>query len=612
MGDESRRRTGKSVDVARDFARATATVLALALTTSWVQLALTSLSRDVFGVFSWKWMFRDQLFLSTLGYVVLFLVVSLVPVLIHVALPNRYRWPAFFATLAAFGSFCVLLVFERISPYAWLVVAAAIGVQLHRAISRHEVTAWRWTRRVAFAGIAMSVAAVAGLGQWRAWVESAAVRSLPSAPSGAPNVVLLILDTVRAKSLSLYGTPQETTPSLQKWASRGVVFDAAYSTTSWTLPSHASMFTGQYPSLVSADRVSPLDTVRPTLAEAFRDRGYATAGFVANIDMAGYHTGLARGFGHYQDTQRTLQQMMVTTTLLQTESGVRAVAGMTRSQGLWRTLRATIGSFSLNPAWGLPQFDDKSAEQVTSAFWSWLPAAQGRPFFAFLNFFDAHDPYRPPMRYRTMFDPKANAIARYMGAIRYIDDTIDEFLRELERRGLLGNTIVIVSSDHGELFGEHGLSDHGNALYRPQLHVPLVVLNAPGAAAGTRVRRIVSLRDLPLTILDLASIPNALGIGGTSLRPLLAGGDSLPQASPVIAELSRGVRNISHATPFDLKALIADSLHVIRSSEGALQVFAWPRDSAEADDLAGTPAVASLAESRLRRVLEQLHIDWRQ
>src|SRR5262249_1413595 len=131
----------------------------------------------------------------------------------------------------------------------------------------------------------------------------------PAPPRGAKNVLLIVLDTVRAQSLSLYGYSRDTTPNLRRIAARGVRFDQALSTAPWTAPSHASMFTGRWPHELSIGWSRPLDATHPTLAEFLSARGYKTAGFVANTTYCSYETGLDRGFARYDDydvTPRTV------------------------------------------------------------------------------------------------------------------------------------------------------------------------------------------------------------------------------------------------------------------------------------------------------------------
>ena len=135
----------------------------------------------------------------------------------------------------------------------------------------------------------------------RAWSEHRAVAALPAPPSAAPNVLLIVWDTVRAGNLSLYGHGRRTTPNLEILAASGVRFRHAFATSSWTLPSHASLFTGRWPHELSAGWRAPLDDTHPTLAGRLGSLGYDTAGFVANLDFCSRETGLSRGFAHYED-----------------------------------------------------------------------------------------------------------------------------------------------------------------------------------------------------------------------------------------------------------------------------------------------------------------------
>src|SRR5262249_43485980 len=135
----------------------------------------------------------------------------------------------------------------------------------------------------------------------RAWSEHRRTAALPPPAPAARNVLLLVWDTVRAQNLSLHGYSRRTTPNLQRLAARGVQFRHAFATAPWTLPSHASLFTGRWPHELSANWKTPLDEQVPTLAGRLSSRGYDTAGFVANLDFCSRETGLGRGFVHYED-----------------------------------------------------------------------------------------------------------------------------------------------------------------------------------------------------------------------------------------------------------------------------------------------------------------------
>ena len=160
---------------------------------------------------------------------------------------------------------------------------------------------WRRWLKLSFPCLLALVLVVAGLvfgGDWlKEWRE--ARRPLP--PADSPNVLLIVLDTVRADHLSLYGYQRATTPTLERLAKRAIRFDEARATAPWTLASHASMFTGRLPHELAVKWQTPLRTGFPTLAEYLGSQGYATAGFVANTEYCSYDTGLDRGFTHYED-----------------------------------------------------------------------------------------------------------------------------------------------------------------------------------------------------------------------------------------------------------------------------------------------------------------------
>ena len=594
------------------LARGLVAILAAATVTAWCQYAAVGSFRTFFGLFRWKWGLRDQLFLSGAGYILLLAALGLLPLLVYLLWPRRFTFAALLGTLGGIGAFCVLVAFERIHWGAWMLVSVGIGMQVGRLAAQRTPASWRWTWRLALAGNLATLIAVLIGGRSRSGAEASALAALPPARAGAPNVLLLVMDTERAQSMSLYGEQHETTPHQAAWARRqGVVFDAAYSTAPWTLPSHASMFTGRYASQTGADWTSPMDTTPPTLAEAFRGAGYATAGFVANIAYTGFHTQLGRGFIHYEDTKRSLGEVYLGTTLSQTRSLYRARNTWEATHWPRRVVTA-LWPISFEQPSTLLKHDQKSVEQVTSDFLRWLPERDARPFFAFINIFDAHDPYLPPDRYRTMFNKAARSYDRYLGAIRYIDDTVETLLQELQRRGVLDNTIVVITSDHGDLFGEHGLYRHGIDPYRELVRIPLVVLNAPGAVPGLRVKQAVSLRDLAATILDLSGVPNSSGIPGTSLRPLLAGDSLQPAASVALSELSPHTQDsdVANRVPVAMKSLADDSSHMIANAEGKILVFAYPQDTAEASDLAVNSTVRQEATDRLRDVMKRLGISW--
>jgi arylsulfatase A-like enzyme len=220
-------------------------------------------------------------------------------------------------------------------------------------------------------------------------------------------------------------------------------------------------------------------------------------------------------------------------------------------------------------------------------FLRWQASSGGAPFFAFLNLYDAHLPYDPPAPFDTMFDQGRAPLDRYDGAIAYEDRALGALFEELARRGVLDRTIVVVTSDHGEGFGEHGLSDHGKSLYRTELHVPLVIRYPAHVPGGTRVTTAISLRDLPATLLDLAGQGEEAGtFPGVSLATLWR--HEATSASPVVSEVSAGI-NAAPNEPVSrgaMASVIDATGHYIRNGDGIEELYAYRTDPGELDDRA--------------------------
>ena len=215
---------------------------------------------------------------------------------------------------------------------------------------------------------------------------------LPS-PASA-NALLIVLDTVAAEHLSLYGYERATSPTMVELAERGIRFDRVQATSSWTLPSHASMFTGRWPHELSASWRTPLDRAYPTLAEFLSARGYATAGFVANYFYCATDSGLQRGFALYRDYIFPGLSAFKSASLV--DRTVRGIRGVELFFEDW--LDIDLLRTPVQRLWLLVNADRKDAAVVSREFLDWLarrPQPE-RPFFAFLNYYDAHGPYQLP------------------------------------------------------------------------------------------------------------------------------------------------------------------------------------------------------------------------
>ncbi|MFV1986320.1 MAG: sulfatase-like hydrolase/transferase [Gemmatimonadota bacterium] len=435
-------------------------------------------------------------------------------------------------------------------------------------------------------------------------LEARRLRSLGAAQPEAPNVVLIILDTVRSSSMSLYGHDRPTTPNLEARAENAVVFDNAISPAAWTLPSHASLFTGRWPHELSTDLGVPLDGTYATLAEVLADRGYHTAGFTANYYNTTEASGLARGFARYEDFPVTWGRFFV-------------------SSWLSRTLALSLPLAP--PSWRLWE---KRAKENTDDVVGWLTALdEDRPFFLFVNYIDAHGPYEPPYRFRFPSDKEAVSLydvwdetvseeqlagnaALYDGEIAYLDDELERLFDALEARGYGDNTLVVITSDHGEFHGEHGLMGHGDGLYEPSVRVPLLIFDPMKRAGRVTVDAPVSLRDVAATITDVAFGTPDPRLGGESLRRLWSDRehDTGWGNSPVLTETIGGRVN----SPFPGRshhevAVFQGTNQYVRNEGGREELYDLAVDPRQLHDLSEDTAfaptlrrLAALADSLVR------------
>jgi arylsulfatase A-like enzyme len=509
----------------------------------------------------------------------------------------------------------LLLLVPGLAHYAAALVAIGLGIQTTRMVARHPVKATRLVRRSA--PIILAAMLVFGAVAWTL-LRPAAGPSGSTTPGAArpPNVLFITLDTVRAASLSLYGYSRNTTPNLDRFAARGSVFDHAITSSPWTLPSHASMFTGRWAHELSADYLTPLDSKHPTLAEYLGRNGYTSAGFVANLGYSSHETGLGRGFHHYEDYPRSAGQIASSSTV------ARTLADNFR-------LRALVEDDE--------HLSRVPAEDLNRRALDWIGSHAGAPFFVFLNYFDAHEPYLPPPpfdrkfgpgrargRYsplhRWLWDPqlaetrlddaqRQEEIDAYDGALAYLDDQVGRLFADLERRGLLAGTIVIITADHGEEFGEHGVYEHGYSLYRAAVHVPLIVV-APGSASfPRRIGTAVSLRSIAATVADLAGLARGSPFPGASLVPLLQAGSPAAAAfaEPLLSEVSRapGHPDWFPTSKGDMKAVAFDGVRYIRGGDASEELYEFGSDVWETRNLAALPEHRARLEAS-RALLDRL------
>jgi arylsulfatase A-like enzyme len=481
---------------------------------------------------------------------------------------------------------------------ARLLLACGLGYRLAKLSWSHPAASslvLRWGLPVTLSFTAI----VGGIVHQRVTnAEARTLAALPKPKPGAPNVLLLVLDTVRADHLSLYGYERETTPNLTRVAKEGIVFRQARATAPWTLPSHASMLTGRWPHQLSADAEHAMNRRYATLGESLSAQGYTTAGFVANTYYCNAAYGLDRGFTRYEDHY---------------ENHKVSPFEVARSSSLGRvamTLAATAG-------WCPPidAGEGKNADRINSDLLRWIGGeAKDRPFFAFVNYIDAHDPYLLPAGNHPHFGLVPTTPAdldtlrgwhesskvgvtehqielvrdAYDDCIRYLDTTLGRLFDELERRGLRENTLVIVTADHGEQLGEHRLFGHGRSLYSKELHVPLVVF-LPGNRQGRVIDEPATLRELPATIAEFtASDP----FPGQSLSRLWRAEQPI-EPTPLLAEVAHQAkttkkRNRPPAWLGPMASIQQGEFVYIRNADGREELYNLARDPGEVRDLASS------------------------
>ena len=503
---------------------------------------------------------------------------------------------------AGLGVFSLLLPFPQLHELAILLLAIAVGGQAGRWMAPC-MDSWLALMRRAIVRAAVILVAVASLtAGWRIASERYAMSRIPDARAGAPNVLIVVMDTVRASSLSLYGYGRPTTPNLERWAQEGIVFDRALSTGPWTLKSHGTMFSGLYPGEFAGDFERPVSFPRPVLAEVLRDHGYLTGGFVANLLYTSGESGLNRGFVHYDDYRVSLRQVPLHSWIPHATFLVNLAHS--RSLGdMWNTIVHPTLELDFRD-FNHRTYERRTAGEINDAFLEWQAANSGRPFFAFLNYFDAH-PYESPQEFRRKFAlPGQVSKGLYDGAIAYIDHEIDRLLTELRKRKLLDNTIVVITADHGEQFGEHGLAYHGNSLYLPLLQVPLILRYPPAVPAGGRTPAPVTLRDVASTIAELAGLP-ASTFPGESLSSHWSDDRPGPTSSPLLADLERAIRPRPNSPAIygPMRSIFDTEYHYILRGDGEEQLFDYRTDPEELTDLRSTEIGRQKLQELRRRLL---------
>lgn len=346
-----------------------------------------------------------------------------------------------------------------------------------------------------------------------------------------PNILLIVMDSVRSANLSCYGYHRATTPNLDKLAAESTLFENTVSEGCWTLPVHTSLFTGLYALnhgvIISK---SALPENHPTLAQLLRESGYQTCCLTCNAYISP-NTGLTHGFDQIEEIWRTTNPRGIKRTKMsQLKMQVRKFGAL--GEPLIALLRQAGRARKI--AKNQKVKSDKGATLTNQTAKKWLEnRAEDKPFFMFINYMECHEKYDPPHPYDRKFMPDDYSpwrvlqvspekkqllkgsekrkkedteimTALYDGELDYLDHKIGELLDYLKSQRLLDDTVVIVTADHGDSLGEHNELGHRMVLYEQLLHVPLIIRYPRAFKAGERNTDLVQLADLFPTLLELA------------------------------------------------------------------------------------------------------------
>jgi arylsulfatase A-like enzyme len=482
--------------------------------------------------------------------------------------PARHRYASWFwgrgfplLVLCAFSlpaiRGVVRMLMTDAEPFARSSVTFAIGLTLWLGLvwalgdSARVQRALRWSFAATLAAsLVIWAGAAVALGRGGYFHQQ------PPPAAGLPNVLLVSIDSLRSDHLHSYGYKRETSPTIDSLAADGARFKTVVSPTSWTLPAHLTLLTSLPPEEHGVtDDETRLREDAVFLSEVLWDKGYTTAGFVSGPYLNAAY-GFAQGWDHYDDY---------------------TVAKVSHLSA-WRGVTSP------------PLYD-----VVSNWLGGWDSAGRQRPFFMFVHMWDVHYDFTPPPPYDTMFDPDyrgsvtgedfelgdqvhlgmdprdlEHVIALYDGEIRFTDLYLGKIIDRLRALGVLDNTIVVVTADHGEEFFEHGRKGHKKALYDESILVPLVIRFPPAVPAGRVVEPQVRLMDIAPTILSLAGLhkPDDFGTGRAKgytapqdLRRWIAGDGALP---PLLA-----FSDLKGEAPVPIAAVRAEDSKLIRELDGA-------------------------------------------
>ena len=482
-----------------------------------------------------------------------------------------------------------ILLYNIFYEWAVLILCLGLAFQITRMINKSTNKFYFFIRRrIVFVFLCFLVLLI-GIPTGRYFQEKINSSNLEPTISNLPNVILIVMDTVRADHLSTYGYDRPTTPFLDQVASQGVLFSNAIAPSSLSLPSHASIFSGRYVYEHGVEWNNPLGYQRlepPILPETLRNIGYVTGGFSANLYWITHAYGFDRGFVHYEDYNRTFFDFI-----------------------LGPFYGRLFERFFMQPLGSNGQLKRRSAEMINSSVLRWMADHRTSPYFVFINYIDAHDPYLPPEPYRSKFsvlespgglldcelgkcgrdlsqDERQAEIDAYDGAIAYIDDQVKELFEGVKNLGELDNTIVIIVSDHGEGFNEHGMYLHAHSLYSEAIRVPLLFWWKDHLPEGRRITTPVSIISIPSTLISILPGENENAFPAASLSDLWINSEASRLSDPVLSNM--GPDSNVNPNLIDngwIMSIVDGSMHYLEYENQPAELYDWDTDLPESRNL---------------------------
>ena len=418
----------------------------------------------------------------------------------------------------------------------------------------------------------------------------------PSFPVNRPNVLVIVMDAVRADHLPLYGYERDTTPNIRNLAKEGTLFTRSFCPSASTLATNASIFTGMYASIhgahysKNAPNAKPLSDKFTILAKVLSDKGYLTMGIVSNFIYLSRNFHMDQGFEYFDSRMKA--HFFKKTQPFYLRSLVRQILALIFPTHDYHVVY-------------------RKAEEINSVVFHLLDKLKKvkKPFFMFINYMDAHRPHIPPSPFDTLYPGKSediktdqnnlmsrkimsfkrsitvkernHLISQYDGGINYIDFNIGNLIARLKKLCLYENTLIIITSDHGEAFGDRNLMEHGVSVYEDQVYIPLII-KYPNNKDQRIVNNLVSSVDIMPTILDVTGCEIPANIQGTSLLKL-----GLVKTRSLISESFSDYSRLNlHVRPSRTeRAIFSGPYKFISSTTGKKELYDLSKDPNEKENL---------------------------